>query len=189
MTPQLVEQGYEKKKQRLLSLFYFLCIVFWEVKQPVRIKKEGTLPLFVTVYQQEWNRNPQAEFSKGFAVQSIFKENQDTVFHLKAGKTVTLEVTVKIDADADYVQIEVPIPAGCSYESKPANFYKKEAHREHFKEKVSIFCNRLTKGEHKFIIELIPRFTGKYTLNPAKVELMYFPTFYGNDKIKSTEIK
>jgi len=160
-----------------------------DVNQPIKIKKEGTLPLFVTVYQQEWNRKPQPESSKGFAVRTIFKENQDTVSNLKAGKTVNLEVVVKVDADAEYVQIEVPIPAGCSYESKKSgNFYGKETHREHFKEKVSIFCNRLTKGEHRFTVELIPRFTGKYTLNPAKAELMYFPTFYGNEEIKSTEI-
>jgi uncharacterized protein YfaS (alpha-2-macroglobulin family) len=160
-----------------------------DVTQPVRIKKEGTLPLFITVYQQEWNRNPRPESSKGFTVQTLFKENQDTVINLRAGKTVNLEILVKADADADYVQIEVPIPVGCSYESKPAGFWGKETHREHFKNKVSIFCNRLTKGEHRFAIELIPRFTGRYMLNPAKAELMYFPTFYGNEKMKSTEIE
>lgn len=26
-------------------------------------------------------------------------------------------------------------------------------------------------------VELTPRFTGSYQLNPAKVELMYFPVF------------
>ncbi|MCL1937837.1 MAG: carboxypeptidase-like regulatory domain-containing protein [Candidatus Azobacteroides sp.] len=159
-----------------------------DVKQPVRIKKEGTLPLFVTVYQQEWNRNPQPESSKGFTVQTIFKENQDTVSILQSGKTAALEVIVKVAADAEYVQIEAPIPAGCSYESKSNSFYGTETHREYFKEKVSIFCNRLIQGEHRFTINLIPRFTGKYTLNPAKAELMYFPTFYGNEKIKSVEI-
>ena len=159
-----------------------------DVKQPVRIKKQGTLPLFVTAYQQEWNRNPQQESSKGFAVQTIFKENRDTVSILNSGKTASLEVILKIDADAEYVQIEVPIPAGCSYESKSGSSYGKEAHREYFKEKVSIFCNRLTKGEHRFTIDLLPRFTGKYTLNPAKAELMYFPTFYGNEDVKSIQI-
>ena len=160
-----------------------------DANRPIRIKKEGTLPLFVTVYQQYQNRNPQPESSKGFAVYTVFKENRDTVSMLQAGKPVILEVLIKPEADADYVQIEVPIPAGCSYESKPISFYGKEAHREYFKEKVSIFCNRLTKGEHRFTIELIPRFTGRYTLNPAKAELMYFPTFYGNEGVKSCDIK
>ena len=158
-------------------------------KQPVRIKKEGVLPLFITVYQQAWNPSPEPESSKGFTVRTHFTENKDTVSVLKAGKVACLEVVVTTDADADYVQIEVPIPAGCTYESKPASWYGgKEAHREYFKEKVSIFCNRLTKGEHRFTIELLPRFTGQYTLNPAKAELMYFPVFYGNEQLKTTVI-
>lgn len=158
-------------------------------QQPIQIKKTGTLPLFVTTYQQEWNHHPQPESGKGFAVHTCFKENKDTVSLLTAGKIVNLEVTVNVDATAEYVQIEVPIPAGCTYESKNNGYYGNEAHREYFKEKVVIFSNRLTKGEHTFIIELIPRFTGKYTLNPAKAELMYFPTFYGNEKGKEVEVK
>jgi hypothetical protein len=163
----------------------FPCTEKISAGQPVQIKKEGTLPLFVTVYQQDWNPHPEPESSKGFTVQTRFTHSRDTVSTLVAGKTATLEVVVTLDADADYVQIEVPIPAGCSYESKPAGLYGEEAHREHFKEKVAIFCNRLSKGEHRFSIELIPRFSGKYTLNPAKAELMYFPTFYGNEKVKT----
>ena len=181
-------------------------------KQPVQIRKEGTLPLFVTVYQQAWNPHPAPESSKGFTVKTRLcqgdggiditdlcqgdggiditdlKENRDNVYTLTAGKPAYLEVIVSIDSDADYVQIEAPIPAGCSYESKPTGFYGNEAHREHFKEKVSIFCNRLQKGEHRFMIELMPRFYGKYTLNPAKAELMYFPVFYGNETVKTINI-
>ena len=158
--------------------------------QPVQIRKEGVFPLFVTAYQQEWNPNPARESSKGFTVHTLCQGDggidiTDTIATLTAGKPACLEVTVTTDTDADYVQIEVPIPAGCSYESKPAGFYGKEAHREHFKEKVTIFCNRLHKGEHRFTIELMPRFSGKYTLNPAKAELMYFPVFYGNDIVKT----
>ncbi|ULT29022.1 hypothetical protein KUH03_29600 [Sphingobacterium sp. E70] len=73
--------------------------------------------------------------------------------------------------------MEVPIPAGCSYESKLNGYYWKEAHREHFKDRVVIFCNKLSKGAHLFEIDLLPRYTGTYTLNPAKAELMYFPVF------------
>lgn len=160
-----------------------------ETTTPVSIRKEGTAPLFVTAYQQEWNNNPVSESSKGFNVRSYFTANKDTVSQLVAGKTAQLEVIVNIDADAEYVQIEVPVPAGCSYETKGRGSYWKEVHREYFKEKVVIFSNKLTKGEHKFTIELIPRYTGLYSLNPAKAELMYFPTFYGNEEIKKVAIK
>ncbi|MPM65602.1 hypothetical protein SDC9_112499 [bioreactor metagenome] len=85
--------------------------------------------------------------------------------------------------------IEVPIPAGCSYESKGRGDFWKETHREYYNEKVVIFCHRLSKGSHDFTIKLIPRFTGLYHLNPAKAELMYFPTFSGRGDTRKCEIK
>ncbi len=158
-------------------------------KDPIRIKKEGTLPLFITAYQQEWNPEPQKESSKGFSIKSFFMENRDTVANLKAGKPVKLGIKVNVEASAEYVQMEIPIPAGCSYDSKNRNYFRNEVHREYFKEKVSIFCNKLSKGEYTFSIDLIPRYTGKYTLNPAKIELMYFPVFYGNENKKTIFIE
>ncbi|MDL2213787.1 carboxypeptidase-like regulatory domain-containing protein [Bacteroides sp. OttesenSCG-928-N06] len=152
---------------------------------PIRIKKEGTMPLYITTYQQAWNAAPKCETTKGFAVETVFKENRDTICSLTAGKTAQLEILVKVDAHAEYVQIEVPIPAGCSYESKNSGNYWKEVHREYFKDRVVIFCNKLSAGEHRFTVELIPRYTGRYALNPAKVELMYFPVFYGNNEMKT----
>lgn len=155
----------------------------------VQIKKEGTAPVFVSVYQQSWNPRPVPESAKGFTVKSVFKGNGSTLSYLTSGKTAQMEVRVVVEADAEYVQIEVPIPAGCSYDSKAVGNYWKEAHREHFKDKVVIFSNKLSKGDHTFTIDLIPRYTGKYTLNPAKVELMYFPVFYGNEEIRRVEIR
>lgn len=80
---------------------------------------------------------------------------------------------------ARYVMLEVPIPAGCSYASKPAYF--SEVHREYFKEKTVIFSDNLPVGTYQFSIPLLPRYTGRYTMNPAKVELMYFPVVNAND--------
>ena len=154
----------------------------------IEVSKTGTQPLFVTAYQSEWNANPTEESSKGFQVSSVFTQNSDTIANLKEGKSTMLRVKVTLDGDADYAQLEVPIPAGCSYESTYTN-YRKENHREYFKDKVVIFCDKLSKGEHQFDISLMPRYTGRYTVNPAKVELMYFPTFFGNNVIQSTEIE
>lgn len=158
-------------------------------KESVQVSKTGTMPLFVTTYQKEWNKNPIKEKSKGFEISTTFKVNNDSVADLKEGKTTILQATLNLSGDAEYIQIEVPIPAGCSYESKSKSNYWKETHREHYKEKVVIFCNKLSKGQHAFYVELLPRYTGRYTLNPAKAELMYFPTFYGNEEIKTTLIK
>lgn len=149
----------------------------------IYVRKEGTVPVFFTAYQQAWNNSPE-RVSKGFSVQTVFCEGRDTVTVLRAGKSVDLKVRVAADSDAEYVMIEVPIPAGCSYESKVGGNFRSETHSEYHKEKVAIFCNRLTKGKHDFIIRLIPRFTGLYHVNPAKVELMYFPVFFGRDDMK-----
>lgn len=157
-------------------------------KDSIEVKKEGSLPLFITAYQKEWNNNPIKEESKGLKISTVFRMNQDSIADLQEGKSTVLETTLTVDGDAEFVQIEIPIPAGCSYESKGKGSYWLEAHREYYKEKVVIFCNRLTKGEYSFKVELLPRFSGRYTVNPAKAELMYFPTFYGNEVVKSTLI-
>lgn len=158
-------------------------------KESVQVSKTGTMPLFVTTYQRVWNQNPIQEKSKGFEISTTFKINNDSVAGLKEGKTTILQATLNLSGDAEYIQIEIPIPAGCSYESKSKGNYWKETHREHYKEKVVIFCNKLSKGQHVFDVELLPKYTGRYTLNPAKAELMYFPIFYGNEEIKTTLIK
>lgn len=154
------------------------------VDEVASLRKEGQLPLFITAYQQQWNAHPSVEKEKGFAVRSAFMEKGKAVEHLKAGQPVQLEVIVEVKDEADYVQIEIPIPAGCSYENKRQTSFGEEVHREYFKEKVVIFTRRLTKGEHRFIVDLLPRFSGAFSVNPVKVELMYFPTFYGNEKVK-----
>lgn len=157
--------------------------------EKIEVSKTGTMPLFITAYQREWNKAPQKEEDKGFKISTAFKMNNDSIANLKEGKSTTLQATLTLTGDAEYVQIEVPIPAGCTYDSKSGGDHRKEAHREYYKEKVVIFCNKLSKGEHIFSIELLPRYTGRYTLNPAKTELMYFPTFYGNEGIKTVRIR
>ncbi|MBT6836612.1 MAG: hypothetical protein HOA61_11260, partial [Bacteroidetes bacterium] len=44
-------------------------------------------------------------------------------------------------------------------------------------------------GKHRFEINLQPRYSGTYTLNPAKAELMYFPTIFGREEMKEVEIR
>jgi hypothetical protein len=84
-------------------------------------------------------------------------------------------IDVDVKTAAEYVLIEAPIPAGCSYGAHNQSNSQDDVHREYFKEKVSIFAENMTPGHHIYRIELEPRFSGSYTLNPAKAELMYFP--------------
>ena len=85
--------------------------------------------------------------------------------------------------------IEVPIPAGCSYGNNKYSGSYREVHREYFKHKTNIYLENINEGSYTYSIKLQPRFSGAYTLNPTKVELMYFPTFSGNNGVKKTVIK
>lgn len=149
----------------------------------VSVAKEGSLPVFFTAYQQAWNGNP-GRASEGFTVTTAFRRDGKSVTELCAGEHIRLEATVTADSDAEYVMIEIPVPAGCSYDTKEKGDFWKEAHREYYKEKVAIFCNRLAKGIHTFTVKLLPRYTGSYHLNPARAELMYYPVFFGRNELK-----
>jgi uncharacterized protein YfaS (alpha-2-macroglobulin family) len=151
------------------------------------VRKTGTMPLFFTAYQQTWNQQPKA-IAGDFTVTSCFIQNNDTVDVLTAGQAVELNVRVNVASEAGYVMIDVPIPAGCTYESKENNHRSVEVHREYFKEKVSIFCQKLPKGEYSFAVKLMPRYTGLYHLNPAKAALMYYPVYFGREEIKETPV-
>ncbi|MBB5397707.1 carboxypeptidase-like regulatory domain-containing protein [Mucilaginibacter sp. AK015] len=153
----------------------------------VTISKTGNLPVYITGYQQFWNSRPE-KVNKDFTVNSWFEKKGIKLDKLKGGEVVQLKIEVTAKGDGDYVMIEVPIPAGCSYEDKEQQWTNNEVHREYFKEKVSIFCNKLKQGTYTFIINLMPRYNGKYTLNPAKAELMYFPVFYGREAMKKVVI-
>lgn len=149
--------------------------------------KKGRLPLYFTAFQQFWNNSP-AKVSQEFTLHSSFEKEGQPLSRLKAGEPVILKTTVSVKADADYVMIEIPIPAGCSYKEKEQFYYNNEVHREYFKNKVSIFCLSLRKGEYTFNVSLLPRYTGRYLLNPARAEMMYFPLFYGREGMKEVDI-
>lgn len=155
----------------------------------VVVQREGVTPLFITAHQERWEPTPERESGMGFELATCFVEGKDTVTNLKSGKPVVLKAKLVLSGDAEYVRVELPIPAGCSYGEKRTflPIWGKETHREYFREKVVIFCNSLSKGEHTFEVELQPRFEGEYSLNPAKAELFYFPTFYGNNELKTVE--
>jgi len=142
----------------------------------LELRKTGDFPVYFTAYQRYWDNDTRAD-STYFRVRSYFDALPGDT--LKAGTPVKSVAEVTVYRESPYLMVELPIPAGCSYESKRSN-YGAESHREYFKHKTSIFCERLSIGTHRFEVELTPRYTGAYQLNPAKVELMYFPVFQAN---------
>ncbi len=159
------------------------------VSQNVRvmdISKTGGGMVYFTAYQEIFNPAP-LPVDSNFRITSYFENNIGRVSSLKAGEKVKMKVVVEALKDADYVQIEIPIPAGCTYGKKTGDSWNE--HREYFKNKTMIFAERLYKGRHEYEIELEPRYTGSYTINPAKAELMYFPTFYGRNGLSEIKIR
>jgi len=152
---------------------------------PWTITKNGGGLIYLTLYQQYWNDRP-LRVDSVFGVHTGFRKEGKEVSFFHSGEKVELLVNVNVRKDADYVMIEVPVPAGCLYAKKDQ---EGGMHKEFLKNKVVVFAERLDKGVHVFHIPLESRYNGSYTMNPAKVSLMYFPTFYGREDMKRVLIQ
>jgi uncharacterized protein YfaS (alpha-2-macroglobulin family) len=150
----------------------------------LHITKQAGAPLIYAAYATR--RVTTASVTDAFEITSSLLS--DT---LRAGEPVTLTVAVKVKQNAEYVMIEAPIPASCSYAEKPVyrSYYSHETHREYFKEKTVIFCETLPIGAYEFTIKLLPRYTGSYILNPAKVEMMYLPVVNANNDMRRVRVE
>ena len=151
------------------------------------IEKQSGMPLIYSAYKMKYVT--EKNVGEAFEVETKLNVG-DTI---TAGKPVTLTVTVTVkQKNAEHVMIEAPIPAGCSYNSKSQSYswYRRsgETYRESFKDKTVIFCESLPQGTYTFNIELLPRYTGRYSLNPAKVEMMYFPVINSNNDLRRVDI-
>jgi uncharacterized protein YfaS (alpha-2-macroglobulin family) len=60
---------------------------------------------------------------------------------------------------------------------------------EFLKDKVVLFAENLTVGKHLYHLPLQVRYSGRYTINPAKVSLMYYPFYYGRDDMHQVRIR
>ncbi len=190
--PDLLKNQSEVKKPQLtlkgninMTVTEFPFEMQINPAQITEISKSGDFPVYLTSYQKYWNNEPSMK-SNDFEISTFFINAQKNT--LKAGQETKLITKVKVKKDAEYVMINIPIPGGCSYTDKKSNI-KNESHREYFKNETTIFCDYLPKGEYSFEIGLNSRYTGVYTVNPAKIELMYFPVFNANNETKSIVIK
>jgi uncharacterized protein YfaS (alpha-2-macroglobulin family) len=153
--------------------------------QKMEVSKTGDFPVYLTTFQRYWDNAPNLK-KDNFEISTSF--DNKPINTLAAGQETKLITIVNVKKDAEYVMINIPIPGGCSYADKKNNL-RNESHREYFKNETTIFCDYLPKGEYTFEIDLISRYSGTYTINPAKIELMYFPTFNANNEIKTIKIK
>jgi len=154
---------------------------------PLLLHKTGGLPVYATAYQTRWNPAP-APAARPFTVTTTLAGQTGRRISLRAGQPAELLVTVEVKAEARYVLLEVPIPAGCSYGPAPTP-NALEVHRENLRHQAGIFIDYLPIGRHTFRVALQPRYRGQYTLNPARAELVYFPTKYGRTGSKQVGIR
>jgi len=178
--PTLVLKGDVNKT---ISEFPFELTVNPDEK--IKITKSGDYPVYFTSYQSYWNNQPDKK-KNDFEISTRF--NNLSSNNLTGGQETKLITTVSVKKSSEYVMINIPIPGGCSYANKN-NSYANEAHREYFKNETAIFCDYLPEGEHTFVIDLTPRYSGSYTINPARIELMYFPVVNANNSLKVIKIE
>jgi hypothetical protein len=189
--PEVIRRGISNAKPRLqLNGAVTKSIESFPFEMSARIgnitvSKSGTTPIYFTAYSENWNSNP-AQSSKQFGIRTFFDNSSGTLI---AGKPVKLNIEVEVKDAAEYIMIEVPIPAGCSYTSKSQSRTNGEVHREYYHHKTNIYAKQLKKGKYLFSVELLPRYSGTYTLNPAVVECMYFPTLHGHEGTKEVSIR
>jgi hypothetical protein len=166
----------------------FPLVTKFPATNPLAIKLTGESPTYLTAYQQYHNPEPKQKGAT-FDISTVIKQNGKSVTELLAGQAAAIVATLQVDQAADYVMIEIPIPAGCSYAEESVGWNTPEVYRQYFRHKTAIFCEHLAPGTYQFQVLLEPRFEGSYTLNPARAELMYFPTFYGHNGINKVKIR
>ncbi len=151
---------------------------------PIAIQKTGGGLVYLTLYQETFNADPE-EIANRFSIHSSFIENRTTTQKLHAGIPVEMKVDVEARQDAEYVQLTIPIPAGCTFGKKAPDNY----HYEYYKDRVVIFIEKMAKGQYSFSINLEPRYSGRYNVNPVRAELMYFPVLYGRNKMENIVVE
>ncbi len=153
----------------------------------MHITKKGAAPIYLSATQQFFNAKPDA-VSGDLSVSTSLQKNGQEQAALKSGETAEIIAEVHARKYGEYLMIEVPVPAGCTYGDKPQSYANGEVHREYYRDRVVIFCEEMQPGVHRFQIPVEPRYKGVYTVNPAKVQLMYFPSLYGRSAIRRVHI-
>jgi uncharacterized protein YfaS (alpha-2-macroglobulin family) len=192
--PDLLKDGYTKgrtatiqisgKENRTITNFPYSVELMPD--EELNIHKESGLPLYFMQYVNERVTTAKTGIA-GFRIRTRFSNN---AIQLEAGVPVDLIVDVDVEkqSNAENVMIEVPIPGACSYADKRQLNNRVETHREYFKDRTLIFCEKLAPGEYSFVIHLLPRFTGRYFINPSQVSLMYIPVVNANTDMKQVEV-
>ena len=160
-----------------------------EAAAALRLQRAGSGPLPVALYQRWFETAPTAH-DAGFSLTTRLTDARGRPLdELTEGVTAYLEVDLTARDAADYVLLEVPIPAGCSFANRQESRGPFAVHREYRRDRLAVFCDRLPAGTHTYRVALAPRFTGRYTLNPARAEMQYLPVVNGNGEVEEVRVR
>jgi hypothetical protein len=114
----------------------------------------------------------------------------EAVTSVPVGESVAFDLTFKNRAPLSYVAIEVPVPAGLEpvldnlgrgHDASRVREISSETinHEERRPDRVLLFIDELSPGEHRHTIQLRATTPGDFALPPARAEAMYMPEIYG----------
>ncbi len=188
MVPDLLESGSTSRTPGTLSVSgsdnrtvtAFPYETRLDPGQTLTLTREGGGPLLYSAHSYRMVTGERT--GDGFEIKT--RIGGDGTLRVGLATTLDVEITVK-QRGAEYVMVEIPIPAGCDYAHKPTG---SETYREYYKEKTVVYYRTMSQGVYNLSIPLLPRFPGSYTVNPAKVELMYFPVVSSNNDMERVEL-
>ncbi len=156
-------------------------------KDSLKLNIETEKFLYISYSYKHLDSNPKAN-KENFDISTTWLDKDVAVESISAGKTMTMKVKVDATKKADYVMVMVPKPSGVVYIPNRRGAYN-SFHIEEKMDHLNLYLNSLPEGVSEFELEFNPRFEGSYVLDPVKVEMMYFPVFYGNNETKRVLVK
>lgn len=173
---------------------------------PINISKSGTGQLYYTVRLESYSSDPVPSLSQGLSVFRTIERVNETgtvigpvspdaqgVRTLNAGDMVRVTVRLTSPADRNYVVVNDPLPAGL--ETINAAFATSDQsllqgtgqtrwwgsfnHTEKQDDKVLLFADYLTRGEHTYTYIARATTPGTFVHPPVQSELMYQPEING----------
>jgi alpha-2-macroglobulin len=179
---------------------------------PVTFEKKGKGRFYYTMRFKYASLDKVEPKDEGMAIFKII-EPVDQVNNgeaLKAGAVYKVTVSVVTPQERMYVVVEDPLPAGfvvvnTAFATEKGELLRKLEkarrketkglwggtfnHFETYNDRVLLFGDVLSPGEHRFTYFVRAMYFGTYNLPASKVEMMYEPEVYGISDQKSVEIK
>lgn len=150
-------------------------------------------------------------YDSGFSVMKIIESaDSSRIDGFAEGGIYKVTISVSTPSDRDFVVVSDSVPAGfrvintafrtesaylaavlesIEASNRQKNGWSSFNHIEYGSDSVSMFADRMSKGEHLFTYFIKAVYKGRYSMYPAKAELMYSPEVAGASNSAEIEIK